>query len=95
MAAMFNHFLLNRRSPVVLEDVYGVRFILYPWNRGDLKNLLSRPSNKVQFMTGRRRSLRAELLKGKVFESKSAISMIRISKNVWILLIGMFLVVSI
>lgn len=47
---MFNHFLLNCRSPVVLEDVYGVRFILYPWNRADLKNLLSRPSNKVQFM---------------------------------------------
>lgn len=50
VAVIINNFLSNRLRPVVLEDVYGVRFILYPWNRADQKNLVSRPSNKAQFM---------------------------------------------
>jgi FkbM family methyltransferase len=42
-------FLLFRNSPVILEDIYGIRFVLYPWDHVPLEKLLSRRNYRDEF----------------------------------------------
>src|SRR5204863_14161 len=47
--SVFYRMIRFRRAPVILEDVYGIRFVLYPWDHVLLEKHLSRRNYVSEF----------------------------------------------